>query len=146
MLHSRYERGIAALLVALVRAASGGFVALVGPGKFADHASEAMDFRHYGIPAPDLAVWTTGAVEILCGTLLVVGLLTRPAAALLALTLVGAISTAGRVDGGSFHLGVAPTLLAVMLALLWLGPGRPALDAMVERRITARGSPATPAA
>ena len=52
-----------------------------------------------------------------------VGLLTRPAAAVLAVNLVGAIATAGRVDGGSFHLGVGPTLLVAMLFLVWAGPG-----------------------
>ena len=86
------------------------------------------------MPIPDISVYAVGTVELLCGLLLVVGLLTRPAAALLALTMIGAISTAGRVDGGSFHLGVAPALLAVMLLLVWLGSGRPAVDAILDRR------------
>jgi putative oxidoreductase len=63
-----------------------------------------------------------------CGALLVVGLLTRPAALLLAFNLVGAIATAGRVDGGPFHLGVAPAMLVAMLYLVWAGGGRLALD------------------
>jgi hypothetical protein len=45
----------------------------------------------------------------------------------------GAIATGGRIDGGAFHLGVAPTLLGVMLLLLWLGPGRPSVDARIDR-------------
>ena len=79
-------------------------------------------------------MYAVGSVELLCGLLLIVGLMTRPAAAALALTMVGAIATAGRVEGGSFNLGVAPTLLAVMLVLLWTGSGRPAVDAVLERR------------
>ena len=79
-------------------------------------------------PSPDVAVSAVGVIELVCGLLLVVGLLTRPAAALLALTMIGAIATAGRVDGGSFHLGVAPTLFVVMVVLLWVGAGRPSLD------------------
>jgi putative oxidoreductase len=67
----------------------------------------------------------------------VVGLFTRPAALLLALNLLGAIATAGRVDGGTFHLGVAPAMLLAMLYLLWAGCGRLALD----RRLASR--PAT---
>jgi putative oxidoreductase len=144
LLQSRYESGAAAVLVALLRAAAGFVFVTFGLGKFVDHASEVVDFRHYGIPMPDAAVWLTGTIEVLCGLLLVVGLLTRPAAALPALTLVGAISTAGRVDGGSFHLGVGPTLLAVMLVLLWLGPGRPSIDAVLERRAPRRTDDAEP--
>ena len=138
LLGSRYETGTAAFLVALLRAAAGVVFVTIGTGKFVDHAAEVADFRHYGIPAPDVAVWLTGSVEVLCGLLLVVGLLTRPAAALLALTLVGAVSTAGRIDGGLFHLGVGPALLVVMLLLLWLGAGRPSVDSVLERRARGR--------
>ena len=60
--------------------------------------------------------------------LLVIGLFTRPAALLLAINLVGAIATAGRVDGGTFHLGVGPAMLVAMLYLVWAGCGRLALD------------------
>jgi putative oxidoreductase len=134
LLRSRYETGPAAFAVALVRAIAGFVFLSISIGKFADHAAEAADFEHYGVPVPDFSVYAVGTVEMVCGLLLIIGFLTRPAAALLALTMVGAISTAGRVDGGSFHLGVAPTLLAVMLLLLWVGSGRPAVDAILGRR------------
>jgi hypothetical protein len=48
--------------------------------------------------------------------------------------MVGAIATAGVQEGGWFHLGVAPALLVVMLLLVWLGPGRPALSRRLARR------------
>jgi len=48
---------------------------------------------------------------------------------------VGAIATAGRVEGGSFNLGVAPALLLAMLFLVWAGPGRLALDGRVAPQI-----------
>jgi putative oxidoreductase len=134
LLGSRYEDGIAAVGVALVRVVAGFLFVSFSIGKFADHAAEAADFEHYGVPIPDVAVYAAGTIELLGGILLIVGLLTRPAAAALALNMVGAISTAGRVDGGSFHLGVAPALLAVMLMLLWVGSGKPALDAILVRR------------
>jgi len=104
-------------------------------GKFVDHAKETADFEHYGIPVPEVTTALVGALELLGGTLLIVGLLTRPAAFLLACNLVGAIATAGRVDGGSFHLGVAPTMLAAMVFLVWAGPGRLALDTRLQPRI-----------
>jgi putative oxidoreductase len=128
LLRSRYDRGATAYAVGLVRIVAGAFFVSVSTGKFLDHAHEAADFDRYGVPLPDVGVYAVGTVELVCGLLLVVGLLSRPAAGLLALTMIGAIATAGRVEGGSFNLGVAPTLLVVMLVLLWTGAGRPSLD------------------
>ena len=113
-------------MVAIVRVAAGAVFVTVSIGKFADHANEAVDFDRYGIPVAGFSVYAVGCLELLCGLLLIIGLMTRPAAAALALTMVGAIATAGRVEGGSFNLGVAPTLLLAMLVLLWTSPGRPA--------------------
>ncbi len=135
LLHSRFDSRVGASLVALTRAVAGLLFVTFSIGKFADHGAEAADFDRYGVPLPDFSVYAVGTLELVCGLLLVIGLLTRPAAAALALNMVGAISTAGRVDGGSFHLGVAPTMLAVMLLLLWVGSGRPAFDAILERRL-----------
>jgi putative oxidoreductase len=106
-------------------------------GKFVDHATESADFDHYGIPAPEVATYLVGVLELGCGVLLIFGLLTRPAAALLAADMVGAIATAGRVDGGSFHLGVAPTMLLAMLFLVWAGCGYLALDRALRARAPA---------
>jgi putative oxidoreductase len=120
--------GAAAWATTTVRVITGVLFVTFSVGKFVDHAQETADFDHYGIPAPDVATYLVGGLELVCGALLIVGLLTRPAAFLLACDMVGAIATAGRIDGGSFHLGVAPTLLVAMLFLLWAGPGRLALD------------------
>ncbi len=135
ILHSRFEQGPAAIAIAIIRIGAGVVITTISTGKFADHAAEAMDFDRYGVPVPDFAVYAVGTIELICGLLLIAGLLTRPAAAALALTLIGAIATAGRVEGGSFNLGVAPALLVVMLLLLWVGSGRPAVDAILERRV-----------
>jgi len=48
--------------------------------------------------------------------------------------MAGAITTAGRIEGGPVHLLLAPTLLAAMLFLLWAGPGLRSLDARTLRR------------
>jgi uncharacterized membrane protein YphA (DoxX/SURF4 family) len=135
LLHPRFDHGAGAFVVALVRVVAGFLFVSFSTGKFFDHRVEAVDFDRYGVPIPDVAVYAVGTIELLCGLLLIVGLLTRPAAGLLALTMIGAIATAGRVDGGSFHLGVAPRMLAVMLLLLWVGAGVPSLDAMWARRL-----------
>jgi putative oxidoreductase len=124
-------RGGGAWATAVVRVVTGVLFVTFSLGKFVDHAKESADFDHYGIPAPEVATYLVGMLELVGGILLVVGLLTRPAAAVLALNLVGAISTAGRIDGGTFHLGVGPAMLVAMLFLVWAGSGRFALDRVV---------------
>ena len=140
VMRSRLD-GAAAYFTAAVRVVTGVVFLSVSTGKFVDHAQEAMDFKSYGVPVADTAVYLVGAVELVGGLLLVVGLLTRVAALLLAANMVGAISTAGVKEGGSFNLGLAPALLVAMLFLLWAGPGVPALDGKLvadQRRQRAR--------
>jgi putative oxidoreductase len=120
--------GAAAWITTVVRITTGVLFVTFSLGKFVDHAQESVDFDRYGIPLPEATTYLVGTLELVCGVLLVLGLLTRPAALLLALNLVGAIATAGRVDGGSFHLGVGPAMLAAMVFLVWAGCGRLALD------------------
>jgi putative oxidoreductase len=126
--------GLAAWITTVVRVVTGMLFITFSLGKFFDHAQESADFDHYGIPIPEVATYLVGTLELVCGALLLVGLLTRPAALLLALNLVGAIATAGRVDGGTFHLGVAPAMLLAMLYLVWAGSGRLALDRRLSPR------------
>ena len=118
-----------------VRIVAGALFVVFSLGKFVDHAAESADFDHYGIPAPEVATYLVGALELVGGILLVVGLLTRPVALLLALNLVGAIATAGRVDGGAFNLGVAPAMLVAMLFLVWAGSGHLAVDRVLRVRL-----------
>ncbi len=125
---SRYH-GTGAYVTTAVRVIAGVLFITFSIGKFSDHTHEVMDFDHYGVPLADIAVYLVGVVELIGGFLLVVGLFTRLAAVILAVNMVGAIATAGRVDGGSFHLGVAPTLLVAMLFLVWAGSGAYAVDA-----------------
>jgi putative oxidoreductase len=127
--------GAGAWATAVVRVVTGVLFVTFSLGKFVDHAQESTDFDRYGVPAPEVATYLVGTLELLGGILLVIGLLTRPAAALLALNLVGAIATAGRVDGGSFHLGVAPTMLVAMLFLVWAGSGCLAVDRTLRQRV-----------
>lgn len=58
-----------------------GFVFLAeGIQKFLYPALGVGRFTHIGIPAPEIMAPFVGAVEIVAGSLVVVGLLTRPAA------------------------------------------------------------------
>lgn len=137
-------RGAANWLPTLVRVVTGAMFVGISTGKFLDHAQESADFDRYGVPAPEVTTYLVGTLELACGALLVIGLLTRPAALLLAANMVGAIVTAGRVEGGSFNLGVAPAMLVAMLFLVWAGPGRLALDE--TRLIPAGRAPRPPTA
>jgi putative oxidoreductase len=127
--------GLAAWFTAAIRLVTGVLFVSFSTGKFADHMAESVDFERYGLPWPDGAVYLAGTLELLGGLLLVIGLLTRPAALVLAANLVVAIATAGRVDGGSFHLGVGPAMLVAMLFLVWAGPGVLALDNRIRDRV-----------
>ncbi len=123
----------------VIRVVTGVFFVSVSLGKFFDHAAEAHDFDRYGVPIPSTAVILVGILELAGGVALVVGLGTRLAAAALAADMVGAIATAGRVEGGTFNLGVAPAMLVLMLVILWAGPGAWSVDRVVARRLGRSG-------
>jgi len=104
----------------------------LGPGRF----------ERIGIPAATFLADLDGVVEIVCGTLVVIGLLTRIAAIPLLIDIIGAIvlTKIPELRPGGF-LGVegfwgmahdARTDLSMLLGLiflLWAGPGRWSLDA-----------------
>ena len=95
---SRFH-GAGAYATTAVRVVAGAVFVSVSTGKFVDHMQEAMDFKSYGVPIPDTAVYVVGVLELVCGLLLVVGLFTRVGALLLAANMVGAISTVGVMEG-----------------------------------------------
>jgi putative oxidoreductase len=131
----------AALAALAIRVAAGAIFLVFGIYKFTDHAHERASFDEYGLPSPGLFAYAIGLVEIVGGLLLLLGLATRPAALMLAGDMVGAIATAGRVEGGAINLGLAPALLVGMLVLLWIGPGRWALDGRLARSSAWSGMP-----
>jgi putative oxidoreductase len=111
-------------VLAVLRLLSGGVFVVFGAGKFVNHASELASFKTYGLPAPAAFVIVIGLVELAGGLLLMVGLLTRPAALVLAGDMIGAIVVSGIAKGELVSLTLAPAELVVMIVLLWTGPGR----------------------
>ena len=105
---------------------------LLGPGPFTDVVAAQ------GLPAPALLAWLVITGEVVLGVLLVVGLLTRPAAWLATVMLlliwvtqhlVRALASGTLLTGGGGVAGESALLLAVIsLALALVGPGRAALD------------------
>ena len=114
------------VLLAL-RLLSGGVFVVFGIGKFVNHASELASFKTYGLPAPDAFVVVIGLVEVVGGLLLIIGVLTRPAALVLAGDMIGAIVVSGIAKGEIISLTLAPAELVAMLVLLWTGPGATSL-------------------
>jgi uncharacterized membrane protein YphA (DoxX/SURF4 family) len=104
----------------------------LGPGRF----------ERIGIPAATFFANLDGVVEIVCGTAVIVGLLTRIAAVPLLVDISGAIvlTKIPELRPGGF-LGVAGfwgmahdartdlSMLLGLIFLLWAGPGRWSLDA-----------------
>jgi putative oxidoreductase len=133
LLTSRPSRrwGLAALAA---RLAAGAIFVGFSIGKFVRHGAESAALDRYGLPFPDAFTYGVGVVELAGGAMLVLGLGTRLAALALACDMAGAIATAGRIEGGPVHLGLAPTLLVMMLLVLWMGPG----DRSLDRRLLAR--------
>jgi putative oxidoreductase len=131
--------GPAAFVPTAIRIGAGGFVALAGVAKFTERATEVHDFREFGVPAPELAVPLAGTIEVVGGLLVLIGLLTRPAALAVAANLLGALLTAGVNVGGTFHLVVGPTVMVAMLFLVWSGGGELGLDDRILTRRAQQG-------
>ncbi|MGH7298735.1 MAG: DoxX family protein [Polyangiaceae bacterium] len=109
-----------------------------GWGKVHNIEKVAGFFTSLGIPAPHFQAVLVGYSELLCGTALVVGLLTRLATIPLMTSMVVAILTAKRPDlHGLFDLvGFDEfTYLVVLAMVAILGPGALSLDAILVRRL-----------
>jgi putative oxidoreductase len=119
-------------LLVVLHLTAGAILVVFGLAKFTNHGAAAASFDRYGLPDPSLFAYAIGALELGLGILLLVGLRTRLAALVLAGNMIGAIATAGRVEGGLINLGLAPALLLVLLVLAVRGAGRWSLDARVR--------------
>src|SRR5467141_281627 len=106
-------------------------------------------FTELGIPAPGFNAVLASCAELVCGALILVGLLTRLASLPLIVVMTVAILTAkrGEIGGLSDLLGFVETLYIVLLA--WLataGPGPLSLDRVALRALGGTAGPAeTPA-
>jgi putative oxidoreductase len=125
---------VAWLAPLLGRLAVGLLFVSTGWGKVHDIPKVTAFFEHLGIPAPGFNAVLVGYSELICGSLLVVGLLTRLATIPLAVSMVVAILTAKRDDlHGLFDLvGFDEfTYLVVLIMIAIIGPGAVALDRFV---------------
>jgi putative oxidoreductase len=93
-------------------------------------------FGGAGIPLPFVSAVIVTLVEFLGGIALIIGLLTRWAAALNGFDMIVAILVVHLKNGflkpGGFEHPL--TLLAACLALVWLGPGAASVDGALAKR------------
>lgn len=93
-------------------------------------------FTKIGIPAPEFIAPFVGVCEIMCGVLLLIGLLTRFAAVTMAIDMLVAISTTKipiLLNEGFWKMAhefrTDYSMLLGSLFLLWVGAGRWSVDA-----------------
>jgi putative oxidoreductase len=111
-----------------------------GWGKVHNLEAVAGYFAELGIPAPAIQATFVSYVELICGSLLVLGLGTRVAALPLIGTMVVALITAKASDIAGFSdlIGTIELCYAVLCAWLALaGAGAASLDHAIGRRASA---------
>lgn len=126
----------AALL--LGRLAVGLLFVSTGWGKVHNIPKVTQFFQTLGIPAPGFHAVLVGYSELLCGTALVIGLLSRLATIPLIVSMIVALITAKRAEiHGIFDLVGQDefTYLVVLVMIAVIGPGKLSLDHPIARRI-----------
>ncbi len=127
-------RGVALLLG---RLAVGLVFLSTGWGKVHNVEKVTEFFTSLHIPAPGLNAVVVGWSELLCGTALVLGVMTRLATFPLIMSMIVAILTAKRGDIHGFFDLVAFeefTYLIVLTMIAILGPGPIAVDHLLARK------------
>jgi uncharacterized membrane protein YphA (DoxX/SURF4 family) len=106
------------IALAVIRTLIGLFFAVEGVTGFTSRDAFAELFTHWHVPYPEFLVPIFAAIAVVCGVLLMIGWMVRPAALLLASIVVEMTITAGRVDGGVYMI-VPPLLVAALAYYAW---------------------------
>jgi uncharacterized membrane protein YphA (DoxX/SURF4 family) len=106
----------------------------IGLGKFLNHDTYVERFERWGFGAAagEVAI-LVGVVEVTCGLMLLLGIVPRLAALTLIGNMVGALATAGRIDGGQ-DIWLPVVLIALLSPVVVWGAGRWALTPAILRR------------
>jgi len=132
------------LALLLARLSVGLLFLSTGWGKVHSIPKVTAFFEQLHIPAPGLNAVVVGYSELICGSLLVIGLLTRLATIPLIVSMVVAILTAKLADiHGVFDLVGTDefTYLCMLVVIAAVGPGGASVDHFVARRMDARVAP-----
>jgi uncharacterized membrane protein YphA (DoxX/SURF4 family) len=111
----------------VLRVAAAAVFIPTGLGKFLNHDAYVERFERWGFGAAagEVAI-LVGVTEVVCGLMLLLGVAPRAAALALIGNMVGALATAGRIDGGQ-DVWLPLVLIAVLAAIVAAGAGRWAL-------------------
>ena len=121
----------------LARVSVGVLFLTTGWGKLHNLPKVIDFFRELGIPYPELQAPFVAANEFVCGSLLVIGLLTRLASVPLTISMIVALITAKRAEITSVSdlFGLSEYLYIVIFVWLILsGPGAVSLDRVLFRK------------
>jgi putative oxidoreductase len=106
-----------------------------GFGKFPPSDRFVAGVAEMGFPLPGLFAWASTGAELGCALLIAAGLLTRPAAAMVAVNMC--VATFIRQAGDPFtERELAAAYLAACVAILLIGSGRHGVDAVLRRHGT----------
>jgi putative oxidoreductase len=125
----------------LARWTVGWIFLLSGWGKLHNLDQVIGYFGELGIPHPELQAPFAAGTELVCGTLVLIGLFTRVASVPLIITMLVAIMTAKKDDVGSVGDLFGLIEWCYIALLVWLGvagPGPLSLDALLVRWATQR--------
>jgi putative oxidoreductase len=117
-----------------------------GWGKVHNLAKVTAYFGELGIPAPGVNAIFASFTELVCGSLLVIGLASRFAACPLVVTMIVAIVTAQKdqLHGVTDLVGLVEwTYIAILAIVAIFGPGPVSADAYVEKALRRRGGSPT---
>src|SRR5262245_26419660 len=131
------------LPILVVRLAEGYMFATSGWGKLGKLGEFTAYFQSLGIPLASLQAPFVATLELVGGAALVVGFGTRIFSALLAGTMAVAILTARLHEAtvktaGDFFYLQEWLLLLLLVWMVFSGPGKVSVDAMLKRRSQAR--------
>ena len=125
----------------LLRATIGTIFASTGWGKVHNLDKVTAFFTELKIPMPHLNAIVVGWSELICGSLLVLGLATRFAVLPLIVSMIVAILTAKLPDvHGVLDLVTAEEFLylMVLMAIGILGPGKASIDRFIAEKLEAK--------
>jgi putative oxidoreductase len=108
----------------VLRVAAAAVFIPTGLGKFLNHDAYVERFERWGFGAAagEVAI-LVGLVEVVCGLMLLLGFAPRAAALALIGNMIGALATAGRIDGGQ-DVWLPLVLIAVLAVVVAEGAGR----------------------
>jgi len=128
----------------------GWLFAQTGRGKLNNLEKVTQFFTQLGIPAPDLNTHFVSTLELVGGILLAVGLASRLIALLLACNMLVAFVTADREalvsifsHPDKLYAATPDTFLFASLLILFFGPGKFCLDALLVKRFQSRLGPSS---